>query len=292
MKTSHVDAHQLITDQIVTAIAKGAGEFRLPWHRSSKSILRPINIASRKPYRGVNILSLWAVSNADDYSSGLWGSFRQWQALGASVRKGEKATYVVFYKELPVHPLTDDEKDTRLIARATPVFSAEQVEGYGSDFEAPLTASFDDINQAEEFISSLDVRIHHGDNEAFYHPKSDRIHLPQRNSFIGTATSSPAESYYSTLFHELTHWSGAPHRCNRDLSGRFGSEAYSMEELVAELGAAFLCAQFGVSSSPRKDHAQYLAHWLSVLRSDKRAIFTAASKASQAVAFLTGETVS
>jgi antirestriction protein ArdC len=110
--------------------------------------------------------------------------------------------------------------------------------------------------------------------------------------FLGTETSSPEESYYSTLFHELTHFSGAKGRCDRDLTGRFGSSAYAMEELIAELGAAFLCGQFQISAAPRADHAQYLAHWLSVLKSDKRAIFTAASKASQAVDYLTRVAVS
>jgi antirestriction protein ArdC len=110
--------------------------------------------------------------------------------------------------------------------------------------------------------------------------------MPQRASFTGSATSTATEAYYSTVLHELTHWTAPPHRCNRDLSGRFGSEAYAMEELVAELGAAFLCAELGITAEPRADHAQYLTHWLTVLKADKRAIFTAASKAAQASAFL------
>ena len=290
MKTSHNDIHQLITDQIIVSIEKGAGEFRLPWHRASQAILRPVNVASGKPYRGVNILSLWAVSDAAAYSSGLWGTFRQWRALGACVRKGEKAAHVIFYKEIELSSLSEDEHETRLLARATPVFSAEQVDGYELALDTPHHPDLDVCEQAEAFISTINATIHHDKTEAYYHPGSDSIHLPARTSFIGTATSSPAQNYYTTLFHELTHWSGAQHRCNRDLSGRFGSNAYSMEELVAELGAAFLCAHFGVSITPRQDHAQYLSHWLSVLKSDKRAIFSAASKASQAVDFLTGET--
>jgi antirestriction protein ArdC len=110
--------------------------------------------------------------------------------------------------------------------------------------------------------------------------------LPPREAFIGTATSSPAEAYYSTLLHELTHWTSAPARCNRELGKRFGDKAYAMEELVAELGAAFLCAELGITDEPRADHAQYLDHWLTVMKADKKAIFTAASKASEAAAFL------
>jgi antirestriction protein ArdC len=117
----------------------------------------------------------------------------------------------------------------------------------------------------------------------------DEIHMPKRASFTGSATSTATEAYYSTVLHELTHWTAPAHRCNRDLSGRFGSEAYAMEELVAELGAAFLCAELGISVEPRPDHAQYLTHWLTVLKADKRAIFTAASKAAEASVFLSGK---
>lgn len=179
----------------------------------------------------------------------------------------------------------------RLIARATPVFCAEQVDGYDAPSTDHLNAGIEFCELAERFISTTGADIHHGYQEAFYEPALDRICLPAREKFIGTATSTPAESYYSTLIHELTHWTGAINRCNRNLSGRFGSEAYAMEELVAELGAAFLCAQFGVSAIPREDHAHYLSHWLAALKADKRAIFIASSKASQAVSLLTERTV-
>jgi antirestriction protein ArdC len=126
----------------------------------------------------------------------------------------------------------------------------------------------------------------HGGSRAFYRPSTDSIHLPPREAFIGTATSSPAETYYSTLLHELVHYSGHETRCNRQLGKRFGDDAYAMEELVAELGAAFLCADLQITAEPRADHAQYLSHWLTVLKADNKAIFTAASKASEAATFL------
>lgn len=116
--------------------------------------------------------------------------------------------------------------------------------------------------------------------------KLDEIHMLPRDRFTGSATSSPTEAYYSTLLHEPTHWTALNQRCDRDLTGRFGTQAYAMEELVAELGAAYLCAELGIAVEPRAGHAQYLAHWLNVLKADKRAIFTAASKAGEAVAFL------
>lgn len=131
MKEQRFDIHQHITNQIVAAIENGAGEFRLPWHRGTGNIMRPVNIASKKAYRGVNILALWAAADASGYESGTWGTYKQWAESGAQVKKGEKASYVVFYKEITVAADEDaDDNGTRLFAKATPVFAAEQVEGY------------------------------------------------------------------------------------------------------------------------------------------------------------------
>jgi antirestriction protein ArdC len=219
------------------------------------------------------------------YSSHLWGTYRQWADKGATVRKGQKASYVVFYKEIAVDTDDDSENDSkrRLFARATPVFNADQVDGFG---DATTEITPENLDNVDSFIARTGATIFHGGGRACFIPKLDEIHMPERASFIGSATSSVTEAYYSTVLHELTHWTAPAHRCNRDLSGRFGTEAYSMEELVAELGAAFLCAELGITVEPRTDHAQYLAHWLSVLKADKRAIFTAASKAAEASAFL------
>jgi len=287
MKEQRFDIHQHITNQIIAAIEHGAGEFRLPWHRSAGNIMRPVNVASKKAYRGVNILTLWATADEHSYSSGTWGTYRQWAEAGAQVRKGEKAAYIVFYKEFTVEADDNrDEAETRLFARATPVFAAEQVEGFTAPtIEAPTT-TLTPIDQAEGFVAKTGATIQHGGDRAFYRPSTDSIQLPPHEAFIGTATSTPAEAYYSTLLHELTHWTSAAPRCNRELGKRFGDDAYAMEELVAELGAAFLCADLGITDAPRADHAQYLDHWLTVMKADKKAIFTAASKASEAAAYL------
>jgi antirestriction protein ArdC len=285
----HFDIHQHITNQIITAIEAGAGEFRLPWHRTAGSIMRPVNVASKKPYQGVNIPTLWAASDAAGYEAGTWGTYKQWTEAGAQVKNGEKASYIVFYKEISVaaDEGSDDDNGTRLFARATPVFAAEQVEGYAAPAlpETPA-AIVEPIEAAEAFVAATGAVIHHGGNRAFYRRTTDDIHLPPREAFLGTATSNAAEAYASTKLHELTHWAGAEKRCNRQFGKRFGDEAYAMEELVAELGAAFLCADLGITDTPRTDHAQYLDNWLRVLKADKKAIFTAASKASQAVAYL------
>ena len=274
MTKERFDIHQHITDKIVSAIERGAGDFRLPWHRSAGSIMRPVNIASKKSYRGVNVVALWAYAEESGYSSGVWGTYRQWSEAGAQVRKGEKAAFVVFYKELAVaaDPETGDaETATRLLARATPVFAAEQVDGYQVPVVDPLPAPvITPIEQAEAFVAATGAAIHHGGGRAFYRPATDSIHLPPREAFIGSNTSTPAESYYSTLCHELMHWTSAEPRCNRQLGKRFGDQAYAMEELVAELGAAFLCADLRITDAPRTDHAQYLASWLA----DTKALFS------------------
>lgn len=293
MNTARFDIHQTITDQIIAAIEAGAGEFKLPWHRAGADLLHPRNVASKIAYRGVNILTLWLMAEGKGYSSGLWGTYNQWTSIGATIRKGEKAAHIVFYKQVETNSEEGEDKKTRLIARATPVFAAEQVTGYDIKTPAPMEASeFNHFEEAEAFIQKTGAEIIYGGNQAYYQPSADSIHIPHRESFMSTDTSSAQENFFSVLFHELVHFAGTQERCNRDLTGRFGSESYAMEELVAELGAAFLCGHFNISSSPRQDHAQYLSHWLSVLKSDTRAIFTAASKASQAVDFLTRETVS
>jgi antirestriction protein ArdC len=290
VKNDRLDIYQHITDKIVSAIERGAGEFRLPWHRAAGSIMRPVNVASKKAYRGVNVLALWATADEKGFCSGLWGSYKQWSAAGAQVRKGEKAAFVVIYKEFEVaaDPETGDAcTATRLFARATPVFASEQVDGYQApDCDAPPVTVIPPIEQAEAFVAATGATIHHGGSRAYYRPSTDSIHLPPREAFIGTPTSTPAESYFSTLCHELCHWTSRENRCNRQLGKRFGDQAYAMEELVAELGAAFLCADLQITAEPRPDHAQYLASWLAVLKADKKAIFTAASKASEAAAFL------
>lgn len=284
MSKQQFDIHQHLTDRIVAAIEAGAGKWQMPWHRGSGG-RHPVNVESGNRYRGVNVLALWVDAQVLGYSSHLWGTYRQWAGKGASVRKGQKASYVVFYKEIEVDTDEDAETDAkrRLFARATPVFNADQVDGFG---EVPTEVAVEEVGGVEAFVARTGAAIVHGGARACFIPKLDEIHMPQRTSFVGSATSTATEAYYSTLLHELTHWTAPAHRCDRDLTGRFGSEAYAMEELVAELGAAFLCAELGVAVDPRVDHAQYLAHWLNVLKADKRAIFTAASKAAEAAAFL------
>jgi antirestriction protein ArdC len=256
----------------------------MPWHTSGRYSFSPINAVSKKPYRGVNTLCLWAAAQAKGYERGEWATYQQWQDRGAQVRKGEKATTVVFWKFANTETQDDAEEHPTsasrlLFTRGYSVFNAAQVDGYTpkADASAPIEER---IASAESFFARIPARVAYQGNRAFYSPADDTITLPPFAAFF-----TPVD-YYSTRAHETGHWTSAAGRCNRELGKRFGDDAYSVEELIAELTAAFTLAHLGLSSEPRADHAQYIASWLKVLRADKRAIFTAASKAQQAADYM------
>ena len=279
---SRADIYQRITDQIAAAIEAGAGEWRMPWHPGADGSdpVLPVNAATRKPYRGVNVLVLWATAQAEGYPSAIWATYRQWVELGAQVRKGERASPVVFWKISDKDEAEDadegeDGRRSRVFARGYSVFNAAQVDGYEAP-ALPVLPEVERIGHAEAFFVAIGADIRHGGNRAYYVPSLDQIRMPPFAAFRDPA------AYYATLSHETTHLTGHPSRCARNLRGRFGEEAYAAEELVAELGAAFICADLALAPEPRPDHAAYVASWLKVLRSDKRAIFTAAAKAQAA----------
>ena len=289
-RPSRGDVYQTITTQIVRSIEADAGEFTMPWHRDVGNTM-PTNSLTGNTYNGVNVIALWAAAELRGFTTGYWATYRQWNLLGGQVRKGEKGSVVVFYKqtdfEVSNTETGEQENKSVLCARSSHVFNAEQVEGW----QAPKPAVRDSaqvLGETERFVTatSADVRI--GGDRAYYQPGADHIQMPDRDRFTGTETITATESYYATLLHELTHLTGHASRLDRDLSGRFGREGYAMEELVAELGAAFLCSELGITNRPRPDHAAYIAHWLVVLKKDTRAIFTAASKANEAKTFLKG----
>ena len=171
---------------------------------------------------------------------------------------------------------TESKSPKRILARGYCVFNVAQVDGYNPPKVSELSAK-ERIAQADNFFVALGADIRHGGDRAYYSPTTDHIQMPPFEVF-----KNPA-AYYGVLAHEATHWSGAKHRLNRQLSDRFHEEAYAAEELVAELGAAFLCAELGIANEPRPDHAAYVASWIKVLKNDNRAIFTAASRAQEAV---------
>ena len=289
------DVYTAITNQIITAIEAGSGDnVQLPWHRNGGSIQRPTNILSKKAYRGVNTVALWASAYCQQFDHGLWGTYRQWQEKGAQVRKGEKSSIIIFYRDLQPHerdtqsPGDDGDRGNRFfVARASRVFNVAQVDGFELPAIEPSIDRIDPCVAAEAFIASTGANITVAGERAFYNRTSDSITMPDRHRFVGTKTSTATEGWYSTLLHELTHWSGAESRCDRTFGKRFGDNAYAMEEMVAELGAAFLCGDLGITAEPRADHAEYIGHWLRILKADSKAIFTAASAANKAAEFLT-----
>ena len=273
------DVYASVTAQIINAIEQGVGSWRMPWHTSGRFASSPINVTSKKPYRGINTLCLWAAAQAKGYESGEWATYQQWQDRGAQVRKGEKSTTVVFWKFADGADGADDSTPTSgsrlLFTRGYSVFNAAQVDGYTPKAETESTLN-QRIELADAFFKGIGATVRHGGNQAYYSAVSDHIQMPLFQAFRDSV------SYYSTLAHESTHWTAASARCDRRLGKRFGDHAYAAEELIAELGAAFACAHLGLSTAPREDHAQYINSWLKVLKADKRAIFTAASKAQQA----------
>ena len=294
------DIHQHVTDQIV-GMLETCGAWERPWHRASiTGDGLPVNAVTHQDYHGINVLVLWAAQLEKGYGSNQWASYRQWQGRGAQVRKGERAAIVVFYKTVHAaitteggNPVIDDDGNpaTRDIyfARASSVFNAEQVDGYTAEVERPVDKPLAErMDSAERFVSATRAVIRFGGTRAFYAPSTDHIQMPPVDAFRDTKASTATETFYGTLLPELTHWTGHPSRCDRQFGSRFGDQSYAFEELVAELGAAFLCAGLGVSTVPREDHAAYLKNWLAILKADKRAIFTAASTAQRAVDHLKG----
>jgi antirestriction protein ArdC len=279
--TEKRDVYRKVTDAIINAIENGVGTWRMPWHTSGRYAFSPINAVSKKAYRGINTVCLWATAQAKGYERGEWATYQQWQDKGAQVRKGEKATLVVFWKFAnDSSESQEDGESTKsgsrlLFTRGYSVFNAAQVDGYTPTADADIPMP-ERIAHAEAFFQAIQAEVRHGGNQAFYAPASDHIQMPPFPAFAENV------SYYSTLAHEHTHWTAPTARCDRQLGKRFGDSAYAAEELIAELGAVFTCAHLGLSTEPREDHAQYLTSWLRVLKADSRAIFTAASKAQQA----------
>ena len=291
------DIYQRVTDIIIRDLEQGTRSWTKPWTTTSKDSdsIRPLR-HDGTPYRGINVLILWSEAIEHGYTSSTWMTYRQAQALGAQVRKGEHGATVVYAKtieRIDGDLTTGDEAVTRIpMLRAYTVFNTDQIDGLPVATPAQPSAITESVStrieRADAFIAATRATIVHRGNRARYIPSADRIEMPPYGQFIDTPTASAAEGYYATVLHELVHWTSPSHRCDRDLGKRFGDHAYAREELVAEIGAAFLCADLSITLEPRPDHAAYLGNWLAVLKSDKRAIFTAAALAQKAVDWLTG----
>lgn len=278
--------YDAVTMKIIRGMRENSGKYEMPWHSVLAPLSVPVNAVSKEPYRGVNILALWAEAAAKQYTSPLWAGYKQWQSLGAQVRHGERGCMIIFYSRVePSGKEGSLELFPRHVARVHWVFNAAQVNNFADPAvpERPPVEVNDDV---EEFIRATEARIERGLTTACYRTDMDLILMPPPSMFLGSSTRNPTQAYYAVLLHELTHWTGAKHRLDREFGQRFGDKAYAFEELIAELGAAFMSACFGITNEPRPDHAHYVASWLAVLNNDSRAIFTAANRAQEAIQFL------
>lgn len=284
------DVYTRVTERIIADLEQGVRTWLKPWHseHAAGRITRPLR-HNGTPYRGMNILLLWGEAVAKGYAAPIWMTYKQAQELGANVRKGEHGSLVVYANSISKTETNDKGEDVEReipFMKGYTVFNVEQVDGLPAHYYAqpvnPLPLS-ERIEAADAFMKATGATIHHGGNSAFYAPARDVVQLPPFEAF------KDKESYYATALHELTHWTKHKDRLERDFSAkRFGDTGYAREELVAELGAAFLCADLGITPDIRDDHAAYLGHWLNVLKEDKRAIFSAAAHAQRAADYLKG----
>ena len=277
------DVKTTVTNAIVAMIeAGGLDGLRERWSKTGMGL--PTNAKTKNPYTGINVLLLSMAAIAEGYSSNCWLTYKQAAEMGGQVRKGETSTLGVFFKQYERESAKNPEEMEKIaFAKALRLFNLDQIDGLPADVMPVIEQPKNIVQVFEDCEALLDASgavIEYEGERAFYSPSIDKIRMPERGSFYGS------EVLYSTAFHELAHWTGAKHRLDRDFSGRFGDEAYAMEELIAELAAAFICAHTSVKNACLQENASYVASWLRVLKNDKNAIFTASSAAWKAAEFL------
>jgi antirestriction protein ArdC len=291
MSDTRTDIYTRITNRIIDDLEQGVRPWHRPWNaeHAAGKITRPLR-HNGIPYKGINVIMLWSASVVKGYDCPLWLTFKQAQELGGNVRKGEKGELVV-YADRITRTETDakGEETEREIPfmKGYTVFNAVQCDGLPAHYyarpEAPTVTLPERIEAADAFFAATGADIRTGGNRAYYAEGPDYVQMPPFETF------TDAESHAATLAHELTHWTKHSKRLARDLGRKaWGDEGYAREELVAELGSAFLCADIGITPEVRPDHAAYIASWLTVLKMDKRFIFTAAAQAQRATDYLHG----
>ncbi|WP_272669702.1 ArdC family protein [Providencia sp. PROV178] len=274
------DIYQTVTESIIEALESGVKPWVCPWKRNGTLFGIPSNFATTTAYRGMNIMLLWCSAAKQGFNDSRWLTYKQAQSLGAQVRKGARGTTAIFYKTLEKENEQGELEQIPILKTFT-VFNVEQIDGLTLNSKEVITqpvSEFDPLPQVEALFQRSGAKITERGQQAFFTPVTDEIYLPERHLFTDAA------NFYATGLHELTHWSGGKKRLNREMKGKFGSEDYAFEELIAELGSAFLMADLGVSGDVQ--HENYIASWLKALKNDKRYIFRAASAASKAHCYL------
>lgn len=272
------DIYQTVTDSIITALETGVKPWVCPWQRVPGMSGLPSNYATGTAYSGMNIMLLWCSASKQGFGDSRWMTYKQAQAIGGQVRKGEHGTTAIFYTTLEKES-EEGEIDHIPMLKTFTVFNVEQIDGLPLTAEAVSPVeTFEPLPQAEKLFHNSGATIIEKGQNAFFRPSTDEVWLPERRLF------SDAANFYATGLHEMIHWSGGKIRLNREMKGKFGSEGYAAEELVAELGSAFLMADLGIVGEVQ--HESYIASWLKALKNDRRYIFKAASAASKAHRFL------
>ena len=289
--TQTPDVYTRITDKIIAELEKGERPWMKPWNaeHAAGKITRPLRY-NGLPYSGINVVMLWAEAMEKGYNAPLWMTFKQAQELGGHVKKGEHGSLVVYANTLTkteTNETTGEDEEHKIpFMKGYTVFNVEQIDDLPAHYyamQAPQLETAQRLDHAEQFFKNLRADIRYGGNRAFYAIGADYVQMPPFEFF------KDPESFYATQLHECTHWTRHPTRLDRDFGRKkWGDEGYAMEELVAELGSAFLSADLGLTPEVRDDHAAYLAGWLKVLKEDKRAIFSAAAHAQRAAEFLHG----
>jgi antirestriction protein ArdC len=288
--TTRIDLYTRVTNAILADLENGVRPWLKPWNaqHAAGRITRPLR-AGGQPYNGINVLMLLLAAMSHNFTAPIWMTFNQAKELKGNVRKDSRGSLVVYADRITRTEAAENggenERDIYFMKGYT-VFNVEQIEGLPAHFYATAAPPPDPVQRigaADLFFANTKADIRHGGNQAYYAAGSDYVQMPPFEAF------ADAQSYCSTLAHEMTHWTKHSARLDRDFGRRkFGDEGYAREELVAEIGAAFICCDLGITPEPRDDHAAYLDHWLKVLKADKRAIFQAASHAQRAVDFLHG----
>lgn len=284
--SERTDVYTRVTQKIIADLENGVRTWLKPWNAEhiAGRISRPLR-ANGTPYKGINVIMLWASAVEQGFSCRSWMTYRQAQAINAQVRKGEHGTLVVYadrIKRAEVDEETGEASEREIpFMKGYTVFNAEQIDGLPDRFRAtppaPVQSDAGRSARLDAFFAATGADIRHSGDRAFYDGDSDRVQMPP------FATFRDPESYYATLAHECVHWAGHSSRLARDFGAKsWGDAGYAMEELVAEIGSAFLCAALGIAPKVREDHAAYIDCWTRVLGGDKRAIFTAAGHAQKA----------
>ncbi|HEY4313326.1 MAG TPA: zincin-like metallopeptidase domain-containing protein [Pirellulales bacterium] len=289
-KAARPDIYTTITNCIIEQLSQGTLPWRKPWsaeHMAGR-ISRPLRF-NGQPYSGINVIVLWMTAEASGFVSPFWLTYRQCQELGGFVKKGEHGSQVVYastFKKKEENDAGEQIEEEILFLKTYTVFCADQCESLPKHYYQlvePPKEKLERIAAVDQFVANIKADVRYGGNQAYYSLTGDYVQMPPFETF------RDAESQAATLLHELVHFTRHPSRLNRDFGHkRFGDEAYAVEELTAEIGSAFLCADLQITPEVRDDHAAYIGHWLKVFKDDRRAIFSAASHASRAVDYLHG----